>query len=306
MKKIFIVILCLMLCLTVASCLDTTGQGDQEGLKVYASFYTMYDFACKIGGDAVTVANLVPAGMEPHSWEPSTGDMVKLRSADVLIYNGGGMESWIGRVLDSNPEDGFLAVETARDLIIYEFEEDHDHDSHGHGDFDPHVWLNPSNAKRQAEVILEAFCQADPGNAQLYGENYNSFSQELDQLDNAYREAMSSFTRNEIVVAHEAYGYLCDAYGLTQIAIEGLSADSEPSPARMTEIIDFINENKIEYIFVEELASTKAAERIASETGAVLLPLNPLEGLTDEELSGGEDYLSVMYKNLEMLKEALA
>jgi len=117
---------------------------------------------------------------------------------------------------------------------------------------------------------------------------------------------MSSFTRNEIVVAHEAYGYLCDAYGLTQIAIEGLSADSEPSPARMTEIIDFINENKIEYIFVEELASTKAAERIASETGAVLLPLNPLEGLTDEELSGGEDYLSVMYKNLEMLKEALA
>ncbi|NKN31604.1 zinc ABC transporter solute-binding protein, partial [Weissella cibaria] len=98
---------------------------------------------------------------------------------------------------------------------------------------------------------------------------------------------------------------LCDAYGLTQMGIEGLTPDSEPDPARMAEVIDFVKENKVKTIFFEDLVSPKVAETIAKETGAKTEVLYPLEGLTDEKLKNGDDYFSVMEKNLTVLKEAL-
>ena len=108
-----------------------------------------------------------------------------------------------------------------------------------------------------------------------------------------------------IVVAHEAFGYLCDAYGLTQVGIEGLSPDSEPDPGRMAEVIDFVREHSISTIFFEELVSPKVAEAIASETGAQAKMLSPLEGLSDEQAAAGADYFSVMHDNLAALMEAL-
>ena len=123
---------------------------------------------------------------------------------------------------------------------------------------------------------------------------------------------MSALPNKSIVVSHEAFGYLCDAYGLTQMGIEGLSPDSEPDPARMAEIIDFVKANHVKVIFFEELVSPKVAktiaketETIAAETGAQTRVLNPLEGLSDEELKNGADYFSVMEDNLKQLKAAL-
>ena len=106
------------------------------------------------------------------------------------------------------------------------------------------------------------------------------------------------------MVSHEAFGYLCDAYGLNQVGVEGLSPDSEPNPSRMAQVIDFIKERGVRSIFFEELASPKVAEAIAKETGVSVRVLNPLEGLSDEELKAGADYFSVMEDNLEQLKAA--
>lgn len=249
-----------------------TAAGDGR-LRVLTSFYPMYDFACKIGGDCIDVTNMVPSGTEPHDWEPSTNDLKNLEKADVFIYNGADMEPWADDLLVSR-SDTLRVVEASENVELRttdgEHEHAHEHEDadHHHGDFDPHVWLDPENAKIEMEAIRDALCAADPENSTVFQSNYEKYAAELDALDAEFREKLAPLPNRTIVVAHEAFGYLCDAYGLTQVGIEGLSPDSEPDPGRMAEVIDFVREHSISTIFFEELVSPKVAEAIASETGA--------------------------------------
>lgn len=200
---------------------------------------------------------------------------------------------------------------------------DHDHDSestglfhfhtsdsghsHSHdGGLDPHVWLNPEYAKKEMENIKNAFVSADPKNKDFYEANYEKYAAEFDRLDEDFHNTIETLPNREIVVAHEAYGYLCDAYGLTQVGIEGLTPDSEPTPRRMARIIDFVREHHVKVIFFEALTSSKSADTVAAETGITTSVLNPLEGLSAEEIEAGSDYLSVMRDNLNALCEALS
>lgn len=286
-----------------------TAAGDGR-LRVLTSFYPMYDFACKIGGDCIDVTNMVPSGTEPHDWEPSTNDLKNLEKADVFIYNGADMEPWADDLLVSR-SDTLRVVEVSENVELRttdgEHEHAHEHEDadHHHGDFDPHVWLDPENAKIEMEAIRDALCAADPENSTVFQSNYEKYAAELDALDAEFREKLAPLPNRTIVVAHEAFGYLCDAYGLTQVGIEGLSPDSEPDPGRMAEVIDFVREHSISTIFFEELVSPKVAEAIASETGAQAKMLSPLEGLSDEQAAAGADYFSVMHDNLAALMEAL-
>lgn len=286
-----------------------TAAGDGR-LRVLTSFYPMYDFACKIGGDCIDVTNMVPSGTEPHDWEPSTNDLKNLEKADVFIYNGADMEPWADDLLVSR-SDTLHVVEASENVELRttdgEHEHAHEHEGadHHHGDFDPHVWLDPENAKIEMEAIRDALCAADPENSTVFQSNYEKYATELDALDAEFREKLAPLPNRTIVVAHEAFGYLCDAYGLTQVGIEGLSPDSEPDPGRMAEVIDFVREHSISTIFFEELVSPKVAEAIASETGAQAKMLSPLEGLSDEQAAAGADYFSVMHDNLAALMEAL-
>lgn len=286
-----------------------TAAGDGR-LRVLTSFYPMYDFACKIGGDCIDVTNMVPSGTEPHDWEPSTNDLKNLEKADVFIYNGADMEPWADDLLVSH-SDTLRVVEASENVELRttdgEHEHAHEHEDadHHHGDFDPHVWLDPENAKIEMEAIRDALCAADPENSTVFQSNYEKYAAELDALDAEFREKLAPLPNRTIVVAHEAFGYLCDAYGLTQVGIEGLSPDSEPDPGRMAEVIDFVREHSISTIFFEELVSPKVAEAIASETGAQAKMLSPLEGLSDEQAAAGADYFSVMHDNLAALMEAL-
>ncbi len=286
-----------------------TAAGDGR-LRVLTSFYPMYDFACKIGGDCIDVTNMVPSGTEPHDWEPSTNDLKNLEKTDVFIYNGADMEPWADDLLVSR-SDTLRVVEASENIELRttdgEHEHAHEHEDadHHHGDFDPHVWLDPENAKIEMEAIRDALCAADPENSTVFQSNYEKYAAELDALDAEFREKLAPLPNRTIVVAHEAFGYLCDAYGLTQVGIEGLSPDSEPDPGRMAEVIDFVREHSISTIFFEELVSPKVAEAIASETGAQAKMLSPLEGLSDEQAAAGADYFSVMHDNLAALMEAL-
>ena len=284
-----------------------TAAGDGR-LRVLTSFYPMYDFACKIGGDCIDVTNMVPSGTEPHDWEPSTNDLKNLEKADVFIYNGADMEPWADDLLVSRSDTLRVASENI-ELRTTDGEHEHAHEhedaDHHHGDFDPHVWLDPENAKIEMEAIRDALCAADPENSTVFQSNYEKYAAELDALDAEFREKLAPLPNRTIVVAHEAFGYLCDAYGLTQVGIEGLSPDSEPDPGRMAEVIDFVREHSISTIFFEELVSPKVAEAIASETGAQAKMLSPLEGLSDEQAAAGADYFSVMHDNLAALMEAL-
>lgn len=173
------------------------------------------------------------------------------------------------------------------------------HDAHEHGVYDPHVWLDPMNAKQEMQNICEAFSEADPEHRADYQANYEKWAEQLDELDKIYQTMLENLSERNIVVAHEAYGYLCRRYNLTQVSIEGMSPDSEPDPGRMADIIDFVRANNVRAIFFEELSGSRTAETVAAETGVKLLTLSPLEGLSDRQEETGGDYFSVMEENLQ-------
>ena len=282
----------------------TVGQPFMEDgrLKVMASFYPMYDFARKVGGDRVQVKDMVPAGTEPHDWEPAATDIRNLEDADVFVYNGADLEHWAEDVLDTL-ENQELVVSEASDGVEL-LDGGHDH-AHGDEGKDPHVWLDPMRAKQEMKNIRDAFVKADPENGDYYEANYEKYAGEFDELDQEFRDGLKSTKSRDIIVAHEAFGYLCNAYDLKQLAIEGLTPDSEPDPAKMQEVIEYAKKYDIHTIFFEELASPKVAKTVAEEVDAVTAVLNPIEGLSEEDIEAGEDYFSVMRKNLEALRKAL-
>lgn len=285
----------------------TADQNKTGGkLNIVASFYPMYDFAKRIAGDYADVTCLVPAGTEPHDWEPSSKDMKTIQEADFLIYNGAGMEHWVKDVLDGLGSDTKLvSVETSKGVSLLSLEEDDDHD-HDHGGTDPHVWLSPLNAKIQMKNICDALSEKDSEHKTEYAANLDKANADFDTLDSEFHKGLDPLPNKTIVVSHQAFGYLCEAYGLTQMPIEGVEADAEPNAQEMKEITEFVKEHNVKVIFTEELVSPKVAQAIAEATGARVEELNPLEGLTDEELKAGEDYLSVMRDNLKALEGALA
>lgn len=292
MKRRYICILLLLLPALMLSASGSSERVEEGKLSVVASFYPMYDFACKIGGDKVSVYNLVPSGTEPHDWEPSTRDLVRLESADLFIYSGGGMEHWVEDVLSSLESEDLIVCEASVGVALI-------------GE-DPHIWLDPEMAALQLENIAAALTLADGANAEYYQEQLEKWRSEFLDLDEEYQRALAPLPSRSFVTSHAAFGYLASAYGLEEVAIEGLEPDGEPDPARLAEVTDFVRESGIKVIFSEELASDKSASVVAGETGAEVMTLSPLEGLSNEDLKRGADYLSVMRENLEKLLLALS
>ncbi|MDU4046699.1 MAG: zinc ABC transporter substrate-binding protein [Peptoniphilus harei] len=309
----------------------------KEGLKVYASVYPMYDFAKKIAGDKLDVEMLMPQGTEPHGWEPDTDTIKNLENADMLIYNGAGLEDWTDKVIDSLSNKNLKVVEASEGVELIKsshnheeeehdheaaeenhnheaaennhnhetHEEDHEHEGHNHGPMDPHVWTSPKNAKIEMENIKNAFCELDKENADYYESNYEKYAKMLDELDAKYKGKLGDLPNTTIVVSHEAYGYLCKDYGLNQLGIKGVNAETEPDAKKMAEIISYIKENKITTVFTEELIDPKVSKIIAEETGCEVKVLSPIEGLSEEQIKNKEDYFSIMEENLENLVGAL-
>ncbi|MDO5040992.1 MAG: zinc ABC transporter substrate-binding protein [Peptoniphilus sp.] len=286
-----------------------------DGLKIYATIYPLYDFAKKIAEDKADVQLLIPTGQSSHHWEPGQREMKELQEADMLIYNGAGLEGWMDKVLESIDGD-IVAVDSSREVNLIasthaheheEHEEEHAYEEeHAQGAHDPHIWLDPKNAVIQIENIANAMIIADPENEDFYRANLDKYREEFMDIDTMYQEQLSSLARDTIVVSHEAYGYICHEYGLNQVGIEGIFAEGEPDAKTMAQIIDFVKNQNITTIFTEELIDTKTADAISAETGAKTVYLNPLEGLSEEEIKAGEDYISVMKSNLEKLVEALS
>ncbi|MCS7458548.1 metal ABC transporter substrate-binding protein [Paenibacillus doosanensis] len=283
-------------------------------VNVVASFYPLYDFTQKIGGDRVNVINLVPTGVEPHDWTPKSRDMQNLSKAQMFVYLGAGFEGWVNDTLGSLPKDSKVAVvEGSKGVeLLASSGEDHDHDhdaknkeAHNESQYDPHVWLSPVNAKKIALNIKDQLVKTDPAGQSDYEANYEKFAAQLDQLDAKYKEALAKTPKKDIVVTHQSFAYLAKQYGLTQKAIMGLSPDSEPTSKDLKEINEFIRTNGIQYIFFEELVSDRLAKTLAKDAKVETLVLSPIEGLTDAQAKAGADYISLMESNLNNLIKAL-
>ncbi|MDU3456440.1 MAG: metal ABC transporter substrate-binding protein [Peptoniphilus harei] len=291
---------------------SSDASNKENKLKVYASVYPIYDFTKKIAGDKLDVEMVMPQGTEPHGWEPDSNAIKNLENADMFIYNGAGLESWTDKVLGSLSNKDLKVVEASEGVDLIKSthshdheDEDHDHEGHHHGPMDPHVWISPKNAKIEMENIKNALVELDKDNADYYESNYQKYAKMLDELDAKYKESLENLPKKEIVVSHEAYGYLCKDYGLTQIGVKGVNAETEPDAKKMAEIISYIKENNITTIFTEELIDPKVSNIIASETGCQVKVLSPIEGLSQEQVDNNEDYFSIMEENLENLVGAL-
>lgn len=280
-------------------------------LKVVTTFYPMYEFSKQVAGDHAEVVALIPSGAEPHDWEPSAKDMAAIKDADVFVYNGI-VEGWADSALSSAANEQRVVVEASKGISLMEGEEhDHEHgeeEEHSHEEethLDPHVWLDPVLAQQEVRAIQAALEQADPGNKEDYKKNADQYIAKLQELDLAFKEALTNAKHKEFVTQHAAFGYLAKQYGLTQVPIAGLSPEQEPSPGEMAEVVKFAKEHQVQTIFFETLVDPKVAQVVADEIGAATAVLNPLEGLTAEDIKNNLDYIGVMTNNLEALKKAL-
>jgi len=267
-------------------------------MMVATSFYPLYFFTSQIGGDLVDVFNLTPAGSEPHEYELTSGDMIKIKKSRMLVLNGG-LEVWADDVKENIKDDNIFVL-TAGDGLL-----DNSQNEFGETVKDPHIWLSPSLAIKISEKIYKGLVQVDPKNQNYYESNLDILKTKLNNLENEFSQGLANCRKKEFVTSHKAFAYLAKEFGLYQMSIAGLSTEEEPSLKQMAEIAQFVRDNDIKYIFFESLGNTELTQTIANETGAQALVLNPIEGLTDSELSQGKDYFSEMRANLENLKLAL-
>lgn len=270
------VILILMVMAVAPGCGGSEG-GSPGKTSVVAAFYPLADAAEEIGGNSVDVTNLTPAGTEPHDVELSVRDVEKVRSADVVFYLGEGFQPALERAVDG--ADG----ETVDLLQSVEVQEK-----------DPHVWLDPVRFQQIAMRIGDVLERPS-----------KSFVRRLARLHADFHEGLRRCERREIVTSHDAFGYLADRYGLKEIPITGISPEAEPTPRALQRVIDQVRESGATTVFFETLLSPRIAETVARETGARTAVLNPIEGLTEDELARGENYFSVMRENLATLRKAL-
>lgn len=310
MKRIIGIILSMVLMISMTACGQTAEKPTQQsGLKIYASFYPMQFLASQIAGDKAQVISLVPAGVEPHDWEPKPKTLADIQKADMLIYNGAGMESWLNKLLSSIEKAGVKTVNASQglELIPFNHQEEEEEEEHGHEElaYDPHVWVSPAKYKQQAENIFHGLVEKDPANEAYYKANYDKLAAQLEKLDQDYRTAAASFQKKTFIVSHAAFEYLAKEYGLTQIAIRGVTPEAEPSPAKMAELVKLCEQNDIRYIFFESLVSPRLSQALAKEINAGVLVLNDGQGISQEEIDSGKSYITIMYENLENLKKAL-
>ena len=283
-----------------------------DRLAVVATFYPLYEFARQVGGERVEVTVLVPTGVEPHDWEPSPRDITRLERARAFIYNGAGLEPWIGKLLEAARAPSLVAVDTTEKIPLRnaDFPGQHDRklspESAKIGPAsDPHVWLDPVFAQAQVEAIRAGLAKADPASAAAFESNARSFSEQLTNVHREFEQGLAHCARREIITSHAAFGYLAARYHLTVVPIMGLAPEAEPSAAELARIVRFARRHDVRVVFFETLVSPKLAETLSREIGARTLVLNPIEGLTKEEAAAGKDYLSLMRENLQSLRPGL-
>lgn len=280
---------------------DDAGSGRNDGaVKVVASFYPLAEAAQQVGGDRVEVTNLTPAGVEPHDLEIDPDQVDAILDADVVLYLGEDFQPAVADI--AGDQDG--AIDLLADLDLDEASAG-DGDGHDEGAVDPHFWLDPTLMSEAVGQIEAALADVSPDDADTFAANAAGYEDELTVLDDEMAAGLTGCDSDQIVTSHAAFHYLAERYDLAQVAVAGLSPEAEPDPDRLGELADLIDDEGITTVFYETLVTPDVAETLAREADVDTAVLNPLEGLSDDEVDAGADYLSVMRDNLGALSAAL-
>ena len=307
---------------TLAGCSaqGTSGSAaESDGVTVLASFYPLQYITQQIGGDLVTVDNLTPPAAEPHDLELSPAQVREVGTADLVVYLSG-FQNAVDEAIEARAPEHVVDAADAAGLVEHAEETEEEHageteeehaehaeegDEHGHGATDPHFWLDPSRLAAVGQAVAEELAAVDPDNADVYADGALRLGQQLDELDQEFADGLAACQGATLVTSHAAFGYLADRYALEQVGISELDPEVEPSPARLREIGDIVEERGIKTLYSETLVSPKVTETLASDLGVNTAVLDPLEGLSEDATAAGDDYVTVMQANLAALEEGL-
>jgi zinc transport system substrate-binding protein len=278
---------------------DTPADPAGEPVTVMAAFYPLQYAAEEVGGSDVTVTGLTPPGAEPHDVELTPQQIAEVSEADLILYIKGFQPAVDEAVAQVAPDK---AVDVSQGITLLKGEEDsHEGEAVGadHGGeasaTDPHIWLDPLNMVTIADTITARLGEIRPDSSTVFAANAANLDQQLTALDEKWSSQTETCSSRDLVVSHEAFGYLAERYNFTQLGISGLSPEVEPSPAKVAEVTDFVTKNDVKTIYFETLVDPKVAETVAAETGAATAVLDPLEGLPE---GSDQTYLTVMESNL--------
>lgn len=292
----------------------------EEGLSVVATIFPQYDFARQVMGSSDDLTMLLRPGQEVHSYEPTPQDIIAIQNCDLFIYVGGESDAWIEDVLEGM-DTSHMVILSLMDLVdpleedtdsVLENPEEHSHEdgeaTHLHQEeYDEHVWTSPKNAMLITQAICDALCDIDPSNAQTYRQNTADYLEQLEGLDQDFREVISNAGRDTLIFGDRfPLLYFVREYGLNYYAaFPGCASETEPSAATVARLIDLFREEQVPVVYQIELSNGNIARSIADSSGAKVETFYTCHNITRDDFNAGETYLSLMKCNVNSLKEAL-
>ena len=291
----------------------------EEKIRIVTTIFPEYDWVREILGDkadSAEITMLLDNGVDLHSYQPTADDIIKLSDCDLFVYVGGESDGWVDDALKSAANRDRKVInllEVLGDSVKEEEtvegmqEEEEDQEEQ---EYDEHVWLSLKNAKTLVGAISAALQELDPDNKDTYAANADAYGQKLSALDAEYQKAVSAGTYKTLLFGDRfPFRYLVDDYGLSYYAaFAGCSAESEASFETVSFLARKVDEGKLPCILTIEGKNHKIAETIVQNTAGKnqkILTMDSMQSTTSQDVAGGTTYLSLMAKNLDVLKEAL-
>lgn len=293
---------------TLAVAMAQSPAPKAEKLNIVTSFLPVQSHTLAIAGDHANVKQLLAKDTGPHDFQLTPADVKKLSDADLLIINGAGIEEWLGELIKKSGNKNLVVVDTSNGIKLVESPEEieighshsHAHD-HDHGDgANPHIWLDPVIAKKQAANIVAALKKADPSNASAYAQNGKVYEAKLSALDSDYRSTLAPLPNKNLVTFHDAFPYLAARYKLNYVGAISEFPEKDPAPKQLAALVDKIRSLKVGVLFAENGYAPGLLKKIAGETGAKVSELDTLEVGQGTPTA----YLDRMGANLESLRKA--
>lgn len=309
MKKLLSVLPALLL---LCGCAAKPVPKTDMRLSVVASAFPEWDFARIVAGEYADVVLLLKPGAEPHSYEPSPQDILRIEQADIFIYGGGESDEWITRILESGSSSerqvlSLMDCVSLREEEIQAFMTSKDEEASDEAEYDEHVWTSPKNAARIVRSVCTLLCEADAAHAESYQANAEAYLSKLDALDASF-SALAAEAERKLLVFGDRFPflYLVREYGLDYAAaFPGCSDATDVNPSTVAHLIDVIRNENIPVVFRCDLSSGAIADTLSEATGAKVLTLYSCHTVSQTDFLNGESYLSLMERNLSALKEAL-
>lgn len=268
-------------------------------VRVIASFSILGDMVERVGGDRVAVTTIVGPDADTHAYEPKPADVAALAGADLFVVNGLGFEGWMGRLVEATGYGGPLVV--ASDGVVT-----HAMDEDGEVVTDPHAWQSLQNGVLYVTNIAAGLCQVDASGCEAFTANAKQYGAELLALDADVRHQIDGIPadRRKVITTHDAFGYFGMAYGVSFLAPEGVSTDSQPSAADIARLIEQIRQEGVLALFVENMSDPRQLEQVAKETGVAIGGTIYADSLSDED-GVAPDYVSMFRYNVSQLIPAM-